>query len=1426
MPALLRHALLVTLLLMPLTATAAPDDAELSPRARARIKKAERIEADARGLMERGDAAGAEVRALEALDLKRKAVGAKHPVLGSAFLVLADAHLARVATKGGTQLERAQNVPRQEEAFLIRLYTRACELLEAQSGATHASIAAPAAVLTQIHGSFGAWHEAQRWAARCLRALGPAEAADRFELIGPTVVAAAGSGVMNATASDLVGFFGLTPTRFALAAYAERYLAHVSADASPLDKAQAMLAAAALWLGHEAKADHVEQLVEGALALQAKAGKAGDRDHGRHAAMLLAVHATDVGNIKLWSGRCQELLMPFGASDLDVLRFRAETLTTELPPYEAALKKHGPAHAKTWAAAGRLVQKLCSGRTGPEPGDAIWPSACRVLALRVARQTVAGTKKKGGALDQGRAHATLGLALMASGRFEEAQAAYDLALKRLDGSAEKSERADVRTAVGYLACLEDRIGDAHAAYEEAFKLRGGRKAIVDSAAFRLALNVAYLRAQTGNPAKATAALDAAIGAFEKNKILRAPWDQERWRFEPAVGVLLDLGRHADIARMTALLAEQPPSGSPHSPAAVLRHRGDFGDALAIERARLREYEKRNANTRVSQTSYDWALVRLRQARALLDVGAEDEAFADLLETIDSFGDGARQNMFRAQEPPRRTLLLGYEAIARAAFRRGMLDQARSFGRRAYRLHVSYAYAADRSRTPLFEGRPDVLFVRDVLERRATALAPLASRAPEVYARILQASEEGAEAVRILEDALLAVESRLPAAHPRAAVARHALARVFLAQGKPAQARPHAERAREILEAAVGAKHPEIADVLLTLGDLDLLEDKPVEALPRYARAAKIAEDALFPTHIAHALAASGAALALARTGQTERAVKTMRRALDAVAARVESRISAATNAERMGLLGSVHWALANWLEVTQHAHLDGYADVLTLKGRVVRAMGLEARLLRTAEGKTKASAERLEAARRRLARLAYRAPRFGWRRAAWRRDVAEASAQVEKLSRKLGGAYAALGKSRKSARRTPRDLSKRLSAGEALVDVLLSGGRYVAWVLAPKQEVQRLDLGPAAALDEHVQAFRDAVLAAEGRADEALLTSGAALRAAFWVKIAAALPADVSTVFLVPDGALAAAPLEALPGRQPGRFLIDDLLLVRVPFPHMLLKDWATPATGKGALLVGDVNFEFADRETKADGPVVTGKGKPLLDRVPGLRRLPALPGSAREIQAVQALLQKAGSAWRPEALLQDRATEGRVRTASAGKRIVHFATHGIVRAELSAKLRMPEESAFRLREGLERHVQGFDPMLMSGLALAGLNARIEEGEDDGLLTSLEVLGLDLDGVELAFLSACETARGVEQAGEGTLGLVQAFALAGARTVVASLWPVDDASTELLVRAFYATYVKGKTSAAEALRAAALALRDEHGRTAPRHWAAFGAYGR
>ncbi len=124
---------------------------------------------------------------------------------------------------------------------------------------------------------------------------------------------------------------------------------------------------------------------------------------------------------------------------------------------------------------------------------------------------------------------------------------------------------------------------------------------------------------------------------------------------------------------------------------------------------------------------------------------------------------------------------------------------------------------------------------------------------------------------------------------------------------------------------------------------------------------------------------------------------------------------------------------------------------------------------------------------------------------------------------------------------------------------------------------------------------------------------------------------------------------------------------------------------------------------------------------------------------------------------------------------------------------------------------------LLSSVVLA--NPTLDSG-DDGFLTAREIFELDLSGVELVVLSACNTARGVNQGGEGVIGLTSALFAAGCPTQVLSQWAVDDSSTAILMTRFYDDLAKG-ASKGKSLRQAALSVRNEGKYTHPYFWAPF-----
>jgi CHAT domain-containing protein/tetratricopeptide (TPR) repeat protein len=182
-------------------------------------------------------------------------------------------------------------------------------------------------------------------------------------------------------------------------------------------------------------------------------------------------------------------------------------------------------------------------------------------------------------------------------------------------------------------------------------------------------------------------------------------------------------------------------------------------------------------------------------------------------------------------------------------------------------------------------------------------------------------------------------------------------------------------------------------------------------------------------------------------------------------------------------------------------------------------------------------------------------------------------------------------------------------------------------------------------------------------------------------------------------------------------------------------------------------------------------------------RALGDLPAVKQEVAQVRRLLGKQGVA----AVLEAAATPERARQMAQEARVVHFACHA--------------------------RADNVDP-LGSGLLLA------PAGSDAGLLTAAEVVSKWRLRADVVMLSACETAVGQVRRYEGMYGLARAFLFAGARSVGASLWRVEDVSTARLMGAFYRGYVAG-VGKAEALRRAQVELLRRQEYSDPYYWSAF-----
>lgn len=215
----------------------------------------------------------------------------------------------------------------------------------------------------------------------------------------------------------------------------------------------------------------------------------------------------------------------------------------------------------------------------------------------------------------------------------------------------------------------------------------------------------------------------------------------------------------------------------------------------------------------------------------------------------------------------------------------------------------------------------------------------------------------------------------------------------------------------------------------------------------------------------------------------------------------------------------------------------------------------------------------------------------------------------------------------------------------------------------------------------------------------------------------------------------------------------------------------------------------------------------------------PYLAGSQTELRQVADSWQpSAGPSSDPSILTGTAASVAALGEAMPGSRYIHLATHGFFADEKFRSAFQHDPARDRLAMGgfelMGRRgtATGRNPMVLSGVVLAGANLLQKTNEwgapvgDDGILTAEEVASLDLRAADLVVLSACDTGLGEKAGGEGVFGLQRAFGLAGARTVVASLWKVDDEATRQLMTEFYRNLWEKKLPKLESLRQAQLSM--------------------
>ncbi|MBC7929459.1 MAG: CHAT domain-containing protein, partial [Rubrivivax sp.] len=667
-------------------------------------------------------------------------------------------------------------------------------------------------------------------------------------------------------------------------------------------------------------------------------------------------------------------------------------------------------------------------------------------------------------------------------------------------------------------------------------------------------------------------------------------------------------------------------------------------------------------------------------------------------------------------------------------------------------------------------------------------------------------KEYVEAVALYERALKIVEQSVGTDTPLYANVLSNLAITYAEQGDTARAEPLVRKALEIRERVLGPDHADVAITLNTLAYLYFMKNEFEREEPLYLRAIGIAEKAFGPDHpMVGTLLANLSTIYWGRN-DTARALSTLARISELRERNLALVLTTGSEEQKRRYMAT----LANETDANVSFHVraapqDAQAarlaltTVLRRKGRVLDAVTDQiGSLRRRLNPEDRALLDRLSSARSAMSRLMLAEDDSAGRRA----ERVALGAEVERLEEEVSARSAEFRVASRPV--TLENVREAIPSEAALVEFVayrpfspktvagqprFGARRYAAYVLRRGGETLWAELGEAEAIDRAVEAWRRTLVDAASRDEK---ERARALDALVMLPLRKLL-GGTRQIFLSPDGALNLIPFGALVDEQ-GHYLIENYSITYLSSGRDLLRMQASAKGRQGPLVVANPSFDAGTNALSAAGAQTA--------RPANLRgaSFSPLPGTKGEASALGSILPGV------RVLTEAQASEAALKGVS-GPSILHVATHGYFLPDLLPSVN--EDALSPDARGISRknpqRAPGENPLLRSGLALAGANQGLGGAGEDGVLTAYEAAALDLWGTRLVVLSACETGIGDVKMGDGVYGLRRALVLAGSESQVMSLWQVDDAATRDLMVAYYKRLQAGE-GRTQALRAVQLEM--------------------
>ncbi len=310
---------------------------------------------------------------------------------------------------------------------------------------------------------------------------------------------------------------------------------------------------------------------------------------------------------------------------------------------------------------------------------------------------------------------------------------------------------------------------------------------------------------------------------------------------------------------------------------------------------------------------------------------------------------------------------------------------------------------------------------------------------------------------------------------------------------------------------------------------------------------------------------------------------------------------------------------------------------------------------------------------------------------------------------------------------------------------------------------------------------------------------------------------DVKKIYLVTDGVYNSINIESIYNPNRKQYLIDYLKIQQIQNIRAITDEKINFKVGMNTktVLFGNPDFDLLISDTKSDNFALDrGLDNTIINEIKSSVKISRLDGTQKEIQNINAIMKD--SNIYVKLFSKTTATEDNLKKIES-PHILHIATHGYFLSDND-----PSKTKRSIANLFNENYKN-DSYLKSGLLFAGaqnsLNDKQVQNYNNGVLTAEEVKSLNLKDTELVVLSACETGLGDNLLGQGVIGLQRAFMIAGAKSVIMSLWSVSDEKTQELMTLFYTNWIKNNMSKEEALYQAKLEMKKFY--PEPFYWAGF-----